>query len=369
MRATLTASSDAAMSQELQACGELGGAAAAGSPRGTPLAGSRRSSRGGRGRSWSRSRRSTCSSSGSVAGTSQHRIPAAFAVAARDVAAPARRASAARQRSRRPAHVSAPAAAAPARAGCARRAGPACPPRGTCRQRVPAAPAPRRAARAGRTTAIQPSFSCGRPQDFDRPPSENVSARCRRRPGSPARGIGAPREVGEHLVGDDRHVAGRAQLLQVARLVLLQERSGGVVGVHHHDGARALGHLRRQAAGAQVPLAVVGKRVGPMHHVFEAGEKVEERIARARHQHLVAGIAQCLEQERVRLAAARGEQDLAGIDRRAAPQVVARDGSARREQAARIGLVAQRGWSGKERQDRIIRREARPRSGSIRSGR
>ena len=30
---------------------------------------------------------------------------------------------------------------------------------------------------AGRSTRIQPSLTCGRPADFDRPPSENVSAR------------------------------------------------------------------------------------------------------------------------------------------------------------------------------------------------
>jgi hypothetical protein len=68
----------------------------------------------------------------------------------------------------------------------------------------------------------------------------------------------------------------------------------------------------------EVPLAVVHERVAPRLDRLELGEELEQRIARARHQHLVAGVAEQLEQERVRLAGARVQQDALGVDRRAA---------------------------------------------------
>ena len=60
-----------------------------------------------------------------------------------------------------------------------RAAAPASTPQGRCRRPTPAARARRRPARSGPPTAIHPSFTCGSPTDFDKPPSANDSTSSR----------------------------------------------------------------------------------------------------------------------------------------------------------------------------------------------
>ena len=70
---------------------------------------------------------------------------------------------------------------------------------------------------------------------------------------------------------------------------------------------------------------------------------IEQRIARRRDQHRVAGrAAEQLEQPGVRLAGARRQHDALRIDAAAAARVVGRDGPAGGRQAERLGLVRQR---------------------------
>ena len=73
--------------------------------------------------------------------------------------------------------------------------------------------------------------------------------------------------------------------------------------------------------------ALVLKRVGAQADRRQAGEKLQQRVARLREQHALAGIAQELEQPGVGLAGARGQDDVPRVDGEAdlLAIVVARD--------------------------------------------
>src|SRR5262249_395933 len=79
--------------------------------------------------------------------------------------------------------------------------------------------------------------------------------------------------------------------------------------------------------GAEALIAV--ERIGHEGDVLERGEEVEERIRRRGDEHLVAALAEQLEDPAVGLAGARGETDAIGGDREATLFVVAGDGLAR----------------------------------------
>ena len=84
---------------------------------------------------------------------------------------------------------------------------------------------------------------------------------------------------------------------------------------------------------------VEAEPVGVQPHRLQRRQEVEERIARPRHQHAVAGIAQQLEQQRVGLAGAGGEDQVAGVDGEAALGVARGDGAPGLRQALRRGFV------------------------------
>jgi hypothetical protein len=65
---------------------------------------------------------------------------------------------------------------------------------------------------------------------------------------------------------------------------------------------------------------------------IEPRQVIEERVARARHEDFVAGVAEQLEEQRIGVARARREHDVLGRDGDALPQVIARDRLARLEQ-------------------------------------
>ena len=129
---------------------------------------------------------------------------------------------------------------------------------------------------------------------------------------------------------------------------------------------------RRQRAAhlldVDEPAAVIAQRIGRQAHALERGELIEQRIARRRHEHVVAGIAEQLEQPGVGLRRRRRQRDALGIDGDAVALVVRGDGGARRRQAARRRLVdrtppARRARAGWRRWDSA----SPPPSGSTRS--
>jgi hypothetical protein len=82
--------------------------------------------------------------------------------------------------------------------------------------------------------------------------------------------------------------------------------------------------------------------IGNRGHEIEPCQVLEQRIARLGDEHFVAGPGQQLEQQRVRLAGARGQHDAARVDTHALPLVVARHGFPRVESTERSRVVAER---------------------------
>ena len=126
---------------------------------------------------------------------------------------------------------------------------------------------------------------------------------------------------------------------------------------------RTRGSLRARAQVGQVdvPRAVVGEAVGQQLDAVRAREVLEQRIARARHEHAVARITEQPERERISLARAAHERDLvrAGVD--SAPRELFRDRAARLGVSERVRLVACAARIGERREQRRRRREARRR--------
>ncbi len=110
----------------------------------------------------------------------------------------------------------------------------------------------------------------------------------------------------------------------------------------------------RDGAGQRVnvdgPPAVVIERVRKRPDAVERRQVLEQRIAGAGHQHLVARVAQQLEEEAVGLARAGGQDDAGGIEVDAVPEGVERHRLTRHQQAARRRVVAQAGRIGERRE-------------------
>src|ERR1700744_5029819 len=94
------------------------------------------------------------------------------------------------------------------------------------------------------------------------------------------------------------------------------------------NGTRLRADPSSQGFDIQVPAVVVKQRIGDEAYVLEPGQKIEERIAGLRNQHLIAGVRKQAEEVAVGFAGAGGEQDAPGIDRDAVLPVIASDGFA-----------------------------------------
>ena len=109
-------------------------------------------------------------------------------------------------------------------------------------------------------------------------------------------------------------------------------------------------------------VEVIGNRLNG----FKPCQVLEERIARLRHQHGIAWIAQQLEQPAVGLARARRQHDLLRIDLSTTAGVVGRNRFARSTKTERLWSVSP-GMPGAERRPAGRQgRRSRPRSDSTR---
>ena len=75
---------------------------------------------------------------------------------------------------------------------------------------------------------------------------------------------------------------------QLRQFVAPQKMPGRIVRIHQHNRARALVDGALDRVEIDEPAVVVKQSVVPHRHRFERGEVIEQRIRRARHEHLIA---------------------------------------------------------------------------------
>ena len=287
--------------------------------------------------------RSTSASSDRVAGT---RITADHPPSAGSTVAPPAPASDRPQRRVvRSNAIEDPLAARPlrARAGGAPRSGPASTPTDTCRRSAPGDPALRRRRRV-RSLERDPSELHLWQADALRQPAEPAQQAA----GGTAKARGstngaAQRVVAEHLVEDQRgaRVAQRPRQLIRVGVAERPSRSDCWDSRRGRRGSRA-STPRSTSVEIDRPPAVILQRVAPLSHAVEARQVIEERIAGDRRQHAgTAGLAQELEEHRIRFTGAGRQHDPIRVDRQTAPGVVRRDRLAR----VRAGRTAPAGRS------------------------
>jgi len=182
-----------------------------------------------------------------------------------------------------------------------------------------------RRARSGPDTTVQPSLSCGEPARLLRPSSVKLSTSS----------LGAERRAGPSPSGNSAKtsslITGKPSAASAARSASLAYCPVGLFGETLIT-ARARGvTARRSESRSMCQAPSYAKRYGSAC-TPRALPMLEQRVAWRRHQHGVARIAQQLEQEAVRLAGARGEQDVRRVGARGARQRFAR-----RNQTERLG--------------------------------
>ncbi len=155
------------------------------------------------------------------------------------------------------------------------------------------------------------------------------------RPSLPIEGV-----VGKHLVEDQRGFPRRAPPVYVVQLARGEDRAGGVVRTDGKQRPCFLCPLTVHALKVHVPPPVVVERVAPRPDPVERRQMLEERVARRRDEHgLRAGIAEELEQQRVRLAGARGHCDVLRRNLHAAARVVGGNGLSRRRKTKGLRII------------------------------
>ncbi len=128
-------------------------------------------------------------------------------------------------------------------------------------------------------------------------------------------------------------------------LVVCHDRACRVVRANHDDGAHpsAGAAFSRSSCRSSVPASVKLETVVLEGNAVEFGQVLDQRIARPRRQHGIAGIAQQLEQQRICLARARrsGRFGSTGTEMPSAREIVG-DGLPRRSSPEWLRLVTER---------------------------
>jgi hypothetical protein len=163
---------------------------------------------------------------------------------------------------------------------------------------------------------------------------------------------GLDRVVEEDFVDDEGDSLLRAEGFEGGAFVGGGEVAGRVVGVHEDDGAGAAGDGGAEGfevdgpAGVGAGIRVKVEGVFAEDDVVELGDEVEEGVAGAGDEDLVAGVAEEAEEEAVGLAGAGGEADAVGGDVGGVIAIVGGDRFSRGDHAERVGGVAQGGGCG-----------------------
>ena len=102
----------------------------------------------------------------------------------------------------------------------------------------------------------------------------------------------AQRIVQEDLIDNQRQPVPHADRFQSLALAHAGPVARWIVRMYHQDRSCARRNRPLQFALVDPPAVIVKERIGPQPHIVQIGQKVEERVARLRHQDLVAWVAQ-----------------------------------------------------------------------------
>ena len=194
--------------------------------------------------------------------------------------------------------------------------------------------------------------------------------------------------IGKHFVRDDGGIVFPAERGDRFEFGRVDELARWIVGAHEQHGARSGAECPLDAPDVDGPGCVVLELVRNGHHRIEARQVIEQRIARMRNQHLVAGSAQQFEQQRIGFARTRCQRNSIDRGRQSSPFEISHhrltgleysqrfgrvDQTARvterRKQIVRIRKAGTRGIRRREIEDRLIppshARPALPRGGCV----
>lgn len=150
------------------------------------------------------------------------------------------------------------------------------------------------------------------------------------------------RVIEKNFVGDDGERTRSADPVQLLAFLRRHQRSGRIVGMHHHHGARPGRDGAIQRVHVDQPAVVVDERIGHQTDILQARQELKQRIAGRGHQDFVAGVAQQAEQVGVGLAGARGQQHARRRDHDAEFGVIAAHRFTRGQQPERLRSVFER---------------------------
>ena len=123
--------------------------------------------------------------------------------------------------------------------------------------------------------------------------------------------------------------------------------------MHHHHRLRPRPNPLFQLRKIDPPPMVIKKRIALQPHILEVRQKIKQRIARLRHQHLIARVAQQPEQIPIPLAGARRQHQRSRVNTCPVVRVILCHGLSRRSHPTRIRVIHQSPRLRQRPQDRL----------------
>ena len=160
--------------------------------------------------------------------------------------------------------------------------------------------------------------------------------------------------IQKHLIHNQRQPMPRTQLLQLHALGSRRRMPGRIVRMNQHHRPRPRPDPLLQLGKVDPPAKVVKQRVIPQRHMVERRQKIEQRIARLRYQHLVARVAQQPKQKAISLACTRSQDHPPRVNLCTMLRIVPAHSLPSTQDPTRIGVINHRRRLPKRAQDRPL---------------
>src|ERR1700677_1560045 len=151
----------------------------------------------------------------------------------------------------------------------------------------------------------------------------------------------AQRIVQKNLIDDQRQPMPRANLLQPRPLPCSSRMPRRIVRMHHHNRLRPRPNPPLQLRKVDPPPIVIKQWIRPQSHILQIRQKIEQRIARLPHQHLIPRIAKQPKQIPIPFTGTGGQYHRIRIDTSPMPRVIPRHRLPSRPHPPRIGIISQ----------------------------